>query len=108
VIVLAIAEPVEDGEPVLVYDDRLAIDDTGLDGKPRDGVKNQRLAIGEVIAAVRNELDLITVLPRQDAKAVVLDFVNPARTRRRFGFAGETGFKGSDCALDAAVWPSVR
>ena len=103
-IVLAIAEPVEDGEPVLVYDDRLAIDDTGLDGKPRDGVKNQRLAIGEVIAAARNELDLITVLPGQDAEAVVLDFMKPVEAaRRQFGFTRQARFNRSGDALKAAL-----
>ena len=69
-------EQVEDSEAVLVHNDGLTVDDAGFDGKARDGVHDQHIPIGKVIAVPRNELDLITVLPRQDAEAVVLDLVN--------------------------------
>jgi hypothetical protein len=81
--VLAIAEQVEDRETVLVHDDSLAVDDAGLDGQACHGVHDQRIAVGEIIAVTRDEADSVTVLPRQDAEAVVLDYVNPAKSRPR-------------------------
>ena len=71
-VMLAVAEQVEDGEAVLVRDDCLAIDDAGLGGQPRDGVDDQRIAICEVIAVARDKADAATILLRQDPKTVML------------------------------------
>ena len=59
-VVPAIAEQIEDSETVLVHNDGLAVDDAGFNGKACDGVHDQRISTGKVIAVPRNELDLIT------------------------------------------------
>jgi hypothetical protein len=79
VVVLAIAKQVEDRETALLHDDGLAVDDAGLDGQACDGVHDQLIAVGEIIAVTGDEAYAVTVLPRQDTEAVVLNFVNPAK-----------------------------
>jgi hypothetical protein len=44
---------------------------------------NQRKTIGEVIAVAREQPHAVFVPPRQDAEAVMLNFVNPIWPRRR-------------------------
>ena len=101
-VVPAIAE--QSSETGLVHNDGLAVDDAGFDGKARDGVHDQRISTGKVIAVPRNELDLITVLPRQDAEAVVLDLMKPVGTAgRHFGFTRQARLNRSGGALEAAL-----
>jgi hypothetical protein len=82
---LAIAEQVESGEAVLVHDDGFAVDDARSDRQAGDGVYNQRVTIGEVAPIARDEFNSVTVFPREDTKAVVLDLMYPGETAgRRF------------------------
>ena len=87
----------------MVHDDSLAVDDAG-DGQACHGVHDHRIAVGEIIAVTRDEADSVTVLPRQDAEAVVLDLMKPVGTAgRHFGFTRQARLNRSGGALEAAL-----
>jgi len=94
------AQQVEDGEAVRVADDRLAIDQAGSHRQLGDGCRGEREAIGEVIAPAGVEGNAGGVALGENAEAVVLDLVNPARPRRRLHRgAGKAGLVAPQLGL---------
>jgi hypothetical protein len=93
-----VADAVEACHAVIVAAHRLAVDDAGARAQAGEGLDNQREAVGQVISRAAIEPHPRAVLAGHDAEAVMLDFVNPQRTRRqRIGLGGEAG-------LDKAGW----
>ena len=78
-----VANEVEHGETVAVRDDCFAVDQERPRWQCRDCRNNDWKATGEVIAVASDEPDTGAIEPGHDAKAIVLDFVNPAGARRR-------------------------
>jgi Cytochrome P460 len=78
-----VADQIKHREAVFVTRDRLAVDHARTHGQRGDRCGDQRKAGGEVIPRPRHELHAAAAAVRYDPKAVVLDFVNPARSGRR-------------------------
>jgi hypothetical protein len=82
-----VADHLEHGKSSVVGNDRLAIDQARTN---RQGVHRRchiGEACGEVVAIAGDEPDTAGISPRDDAEAVVLDLMNPARSGwRRFGW----------------------
>ena len=88
------ADQVEHGKPTVVANDRFTVDDAGLDGQLLDSGRNEWKAVGEIMAVASYQPNAAAPPMRQDAKAVVLDLVNLARSGRRFiGRARKARFK---------------
>ena len=78
------------GQAVRVADDGLAVDQAGPHWQLGNGGRGQREAISKVIALASVKGHASGIAFRQDAKAIVLDLVNPAGPGRRLlGRAGE-------------------
>ena len=89
-------DQVEDGEPVLIADDCLAIDKAGTCGQRLDRARYRRETLGEVVAFPSEKPHAGGIPPRYDAEAVMLDFVDPARARRwPPGQAGQARFNSA-------------
>src|SRR5262249_52898732 len=90
VIMAAVANEVERGNAVVIASDSLAVDDAGARAQACQRLDDQREAVGEVIARTAIEPHLRASLAGNDAKAVVLDLVQPqAAGRQRVDFGGE-------------------
>jgi hypothetical protein len=101
-IVMPVAEEIEDRQALPIDDDRLAIDDAGPHRQGSHGPGNLRETGSEIIAVAGEQSDAVTLAPRYDPKAIVFDFVNPADVRRRCnGRSGKAGLK-RDGALNTA------
>jgi hypothetical protein len=83
IIVVPVTDAVERRYPVLAARDRLSVDDAGLRAQLGHCLDDERKAIGQVIARPAVELHPFAVLARDDAEAVVLDFVQPLLARGR-------------------------
>src|SRR5262249_50054541 len=82
-----VPDEIERGDAVVIAGDSLAIDDAGAGAPPGEGLDDQRKATGEVVARTAIEPHSRAVLAGNDAKAVVLDFVQPlAAGRQLIGF----------------------
>ncbi len=73
------AQQLEGGEAPLVDHDRLTVDEAGSRRQALHRLDDAREAVGEVGAMAGVQPHVVANAPRQDAKAVVLDLVNPAR-----------------------------
>jgi len=63
-------------------------------GQRLDRFSGEREAVGEVAAVPRHEPNATAPTVRENAEAVVFDFVNPAPARRRlFGWARQAGIE---------------
>jgi hypothetical protein len=83
----------EHREPAVVADDGLAVDQAGARRQRHDGRHDERESRGEIVAVAGVEPHAAGVAPRQDAEAVMLDFVEPVGTGRRgFGRRRQAGF----------------
>ena len=90
VIVMPIADQIEDREPVRVDDDGLAVERARPHRQARERSGNLRIPGGKICAVACEQPHAPALAPGEDAKAIVLDFVNPAGPRRRlFGRARE-------------------
>jgi hypothetical protein len=56
---------------------RLAVDQAGAHRQRHDGRHDQEEAFGEIVAVAGVEPHALGVAPRQDAEAVVFDFLQP-------------------------------
>ena len=84
--------------------DSLAIDQAGLNRQLSNGGRGEGEAIGEVIAPAGVQGDPLRIAFGEDAEAVVLDLVNPARPSRwRLGGARQTQLKAPQLALQGAA-----
>src|ERR1700720_2420991 len=72
------ADQFKDGNAVLVANDCLAVDQAGSHWQRFDRHLDEGKSMREVVSVARNQLHPGRTPPRQDAKAVMLDFVNPA------------------------------
>ena len=76
-----------EGDTVVIAGDSFALDDAGARAQACQGLDNQREAMGEVVARTAIEAYPLAVLAGNDAKAVMLDFVQPlAAGRQSCGF----------------------
>jgi hypothetical protein len=64
-------------------DDRFAVDQARPRWQRRDSGGNERKARREIVAMARYEPDASPVAPRENADAVMLQFMQPARPGRR-------------------------
>jgi hypothetical protein len=88
---------VEHREPAVVANDGLAVDQVGARRQRRDRRHDQGKALAEIVAVAAVEPHASGVAPVQDAKAVVLDLVQPAGAGRRgFGRGRQAGFDEAD------------
>src|SRR5262245_6150312 len=87
VITAAVANEVERGNAVVIAGDSFAVDDAGARTQACQRLDDQRETMGEVIAGAAVEPHLRAILAGTDAKAVVLDLVQPlAAGRQLIGF----------------------
>ena len=99
-IVLPIANEIEHGQAIGVDRDRLAVENARAYRQGSDRLDNEREAIGEVEAVARDQPHAIAVAVSKNAKAVVLDLVNPPRARwRLLCRPGQTWIEAPDGAL---------
>ena len=80
---MPIADQVEDREPVRIDDDGLAVERARPHRQPLDRGSDLWIAGGKICAVAGEQPHALRIPPGKDAKAVVLDFVNPAGPRRR-------------------------
>jgi hypothetical protein len=84
---------------LVVRDDRFAVDHARPHWQGTNCGSYQRKPISEIIAGTRYQLHAIATAVRENAKAIVLDLVNPAgtgwRLLRRSGQTGLIAGKGS-------------
>src|SRR5579862_9650470 len=93
-------DQLEDGEPVFVADDCLAVDQARARRQGRDSRGNEWKSAGEIVTVASNEPHAGGIAPRQEAKAVMLDLVNPTcASRRHFCRGGETGLGEAAAAI---------
>jgi len=86
-----VADHLEHGKSSVVGNDRLAIDQARTN---RQGVHRRchiGEACGEVVAIAGDEPDTAGISPRDDAEAVVLDLMNPARSGGALAGDGRQG-----------------
>ena len=103
------ADEVEHRKPAGIADDGLPVDDAGMDGQSLDRGGDEWETVGEVVAVPAEQADAAPAPVREDAEAVVLDLVNPARARRRLaGRSRQAWFEpGSDWRRLALAWFTV-
>jgi len=88
---VVMADEIERGNAVVIAGDSFAIDDAGTRAQACQRLNNQWEALGEVIARTAVEPHLRAVLAGNDAKAVVLDLMQPLAAGWQFiGFGWET------------------
>ena len=80
---MLIADQIEDREPVRVDDDGLAVECARPRWQARERSGNLRIPGGKICAVACEQPHAPALAPGKDAKAIVLDFVNPAGPRRR-------------------------
>src|SRR6516164_7297856 len=81
VIMAAVANEIERGNAVVIAGDSFAVDDAGARAQSCQRLDDQREAMGEVIARTAIEPHLRASLAGNDAKAVMLDFMQPLAAR---------------------------
>jgi len=72
---VSVAAQIEDRQAPLTDDDRLAIDEAGSHLQARHCFDDLREAIGEIIPVPGEKPHTIGIPARQDAEAIMLDFV---------------------------------
>src|SRR6516164_361641 len=77
-----VADQVKHSEAIAISDNRFAVDQKRAGGQCRNGSDNERKARCEIITVPRDEPDTRTISPGHNAKAIMFDFVNPARPGR--------------------------
>jgi hypothetical protein len=78
------ADQLKHCEPVLIANDSLAVDQAGANRQLAHGHSDERKARREIVSGASNQANARTIAPRQNAEAVVFDFVNPAEAAKRF------------------------
>jgi hypothetical protein len=82
-VACVIADEIEHRKSIIVANDGLTIDNAGSDGQRLDRFSDERESISKVMPVSRQQLDAATSPMREDAEAIVLDFVDPAGATRR-------------------------
>ena len=96
----AVAQPLEHRKPALVTHRDLAVDQARPDLKGADGVEHRGIARAPVITVSREQPAADIVALCQQAVAIVLDLMNPARPLRRpDGDGRKAGLDESDGRL---------
>ena len=75
-ILAPVPDQAEHGQAVHVDRDRFPVDHTRASWQGSDRLDNEREAIGKIVSAAGDQTHAIGVAVGDDAKAVVLDFVN--------------------------------
>jgi hypothetical protein len=93
-------DQVEDGKPVFVAHDHLAINQAGARLQARHSRDNKGKSASEIVAVASNEPHAGGIASCQESEAVVLDLVNPTcARRRRFCGGRETGLDEAAMAI---------
>jgi hypothetical protein len=79
----AIPKSVENGRAIIGASDRLPVEQAGCDLECGHGLRDQREALGPVVAVPGEQPHAAGPTAGHHSKAIVLDFVNPARAGRR-------------------------
>jgi len=77
------ADEIKHSKTVIVANDSLTVDDAGSNGQRLNRCLDEREAIRKVIAVSRRQPNAAPSAMRQYAETVMLDFMNPAQSRRR-------------------------
>ena len=85
VIVLPPADHFKYGQAPLVAGNRLAVHYARSRRQSCDGCNDQRKTASEVMTVTSNQSHACPIAVREDAEAVVLDLMKPARSRGRVG-----------------------
>jgi hypothetical protein len=103
-----VVQQIKHRQPVFVAGNRLAVDHARTDWQGGNRRGDQRKAGGEVIPRPRHELHTVAAAMRDDPKAVVLDFVNPAwACRRLLCWPRKAGVISGKGLLDANAAPQL-
>src|SRR5262245_52505639 len=87
----AVADTIEGSDAVVITGNGLAVDDAGARAEARQGLDDEREAIGEIVARTAIKPHLRALLPGNDAEAIVFDLMQPSASRwQLIGFGGET------------------
>ena len=97
-ICVVAADQIEHRQAIVVAHDGFPVDHTRSNGQSVDRFSGEGKPIGEVMAIAGQQSGAATPAMRQDAKAVVFNFVNPART----ALAG-CGRQGSNTGRDRST-----
>jgi hypothetical protein len=76
-VMLAVADTFERRDPVVIARDGFPIDDARARAQANQSLHDQREAMGEIIAGAAVEPHAVAILASDDAKSVVLYFVQP-------------------------------
>src|SRR5262249_41432437 len=90
-VIAPVAQPAKHRQAIIVPSDRLAIDQTRVRLEGIRGGGDQREAPGPVVPVASEQAHARSVAAHQHSEAVVLDLVQPARTGRLGGWAGQAG-----------------
>src|SRR5262245_1510639 len=83
-----VPDEIERGDTVVIAGDSFAVDDAGARAQACQRLDDQREAASEVIARTAVEPHPLAVLAGNDAKAIVLDLVQPLAAGRQLIGAG--------------------
>jgi hypothetical protein len=72
-----VTDQIERGNTVVIASDSFTVDDAGARAQASQRIDDQWKAVGEIIAGTAVEPHARPVLPSNNPKAVVLDFVQP-------------------------------
>jgi hypothetical protein len=86
----AVADTIERSDAVVITGDCFPVDDAGARAQAGQRLDNQRETIGEIIARATVEPDVRAVLAGDNAKAIVLNLMQPFAARGQLiGFTWE-------------------
>jgi len=87
------ADQIKDGKPVLVANNRFAVDQARMNRQLAHRHCDKGEARREIVSGAGNQPHACTVTPSENAEVIMLDFVKPAGTgRRSLSGGGQTRF----------------
>jgi len=81
------ADQIKDSEPVVIANNRFAVDQARANAKLTHRHCNKRNPGREIVSGAGDQPHAGTIPARQDPEAIMIDFVQPSRTGRR-GLSG--------------------
>src|SRR5262249_15877983 len=90
VVSAVVTDEIERGNAIVIAGDSFAVDNAGARAQAGQRLDDQREAMGEIVAWTAVEPHPLAILAGNDAKAVMLDLMQPlAAGRQLVGFGGE-------------------
>jgi hypothetical protein len=72
------ADQIEDSKPIIIANNRFAIDQAGANGKLADRHCSERKARREIVSGGGDQSHAGTIPSRQDTEAIMFDFMQPS------------------------------